>query len=313
MTGPLRPTNLATLDDAALEAALLDLGRALDVPPGPDVSRAVAARLRSRRRPARPAFRVRWALFAALFALLAIAAIAAGRGFGLPGLRIFFETPAPTTSPPPTSAATATATALASPTALPTPTTTATPIAPPTPTPTPAVSAAAPTLAPLNGERTTLEDARRAVTFPIALPDPGLASAPSLVYLDRDVPGGEVLLVWLVADTAGTADLPVGPDGTGRVAFVMTETRGRIEEGLLGKLLGPDNTITPVDVGRGVTGLWIDGPVHRLYVYDSTGNVRETATRDVGNVLAWVRNGVLYRIETNLDLDRALRIARSVP
>jgi hypothetical protein len=290
MTGPF--------DDTTLEAGLLDLGLALDVPPAPDVARAVGARLRLERSARRPALRLRWALIAALIALVALAAIAAGRGFGLPGLRIFFETPAPTASPPPTPSPPPS-------TARPSPAPTALPSAPPAP---------GPTLTGLTGRPTSVADARREVEFEVRLPDRVLVGGPpSSVYLDRQVPGGEVILIWTVADVPATANLPLGPEGTGRVAFVMTQTRGRIEEGLLGKLLGPGNTITPLDLGRGVSGIWIEGPVHRLLVYDATGNVRETATRDVGNVLAWVRNGVLYRIETNLDLERTLPVARSVP
>ena len=80
---------------------------------------------------------------------------------------------------------------------------------------------------------------------------------------------------------------------------------------ILGKTLGPGNTITPVDVD-GATGLWISGPVHELFVFDGAGGVRPEQTRIVGNVLAWVRNETLFRIETPLGLDDALRVARSM-
>ncbi len=109
---------------------------------------------------------------------------------------------------------------------------------------------------------------------------------------------------------APAASLPVGPDGS-PIAYVLTESAGLIDESILGKTLGPGNTITPVDVD-GATGLWISGPVHELFVFDGAGDVRPEQTRIVGNVLAWVRNETLFRIETPLGLDDALRVARSM-
>ena len=95
MTSDVR-RSLAALDDTALERALRDLGDVLAVPATPPMAAGVLARLESplpkRRRPWAPDFRIRrirrWALLAALIALLVLAGIAAAIGFGLPGLRI---------------------------------------------------------------------------------------------------------------------------------------------------------------------------------------------------------------------------------
>ena len=134
-----------------------------------------------------------------------------------------------------------------------------------------------------------------------------------MVFLDRGVTGGEVILAYVVADAPEAAGLPVAPDGNGRVAFLLTESLGETDESILGKMLGPGNTITSVDVGRGVSGFWIQGPVHELLLFEPGGGVREAKTRDVGDVLVWNRGGTLLRLETTLGLDRALEIARSVP
>ena len=95
------------LDDASLEAALADLAGAVFVPPAPDFAAAVGRRLRELEAPPRrllPRLPVRWALVAALIAVLLVAGAAVGFGFRLPGLEIIFVGP----SSPPTPAVTAT-------------------------------------------------------------------------------------------------------------------------------------------------------------------------------------------------------------
>ena len=95
--------SLAAMDDATLEAALRDFGSALEVPPAPDVSAIVAARVTAERhrglRPGRVRVSLRWALLAAVLAVLALVALAAAGGFGLPGLRIGFVGPSASPSP----------------------------------------------------------------------------------------------------------------------------------------------------------------------------------------------------------------------
>ena len=132
-----------------------------------------------------------------------------------------------------------------------------------------------------------------------------------LIYLHRTVTDGEVVLVYPASTAlAAPSDAPIGPDGR-PVAFVITESRGSIDEAILGKVLGPGTTVTPVDVG-GTPGLWISGKPHALLVLDASGRVREETLREVGSVLAWVDGGTLVRIESGLTLEATLEIARSM-
>ncbi|HUP54506.1 MAG TPA: hypothetical protein VM408_03280, partial [Methylomirabilota bacterium] len=95
------------VDHAGLETALRDLAGAIDWPTatptgGPDLAMRVRVRLGERpRRPGLvwPALRWRRSLLLALTALLALAAIAAAVGLGLPGLRLTLGEP-PATPPP---------------------------------------------------------------------------------------------------------------------------------------------------------------------------------------------------------------------
>jgi hypothetical protein len=331
------------LDDAALEAALFDLSAAIVVPPAPDVAAAVGARLRAPRpqrlqRTAAPRFRLRWALLAALLGLLLLAAIAAATGFELPGLRILFAEPtaspsisvapsgpavsasaaqasavpgsaapgsaAPASAAPgsgaPGSAAPASAGSAASPTLRRT-----------TPSPTTAASPAPTLPGPSLGLSTTLDAARATVLFRLFLPEPSVVdqSMPS-VYIDSSIPQGQVVLIY--AATPGlpaSSTSPVGPGGR-PTALLITESRGSFDEGFLQKTLGPDATVTAVDVS-GARGFWITG-AHEILVIDASGDVRPNTLRDVGDVLVFVREGTLVRIESGLGLDRTLEIARSM-
>ena len=309
--------SLAAMDDATLEAALRDFGSALQVPPAPDVSATVAARVTAERhrgvRPGRVRVSLRWALLAAVLAVLALVALAAAGGLGLPGLRIGFVGPSASPSPSTGPSASGPSPSIREPSPAAAAPSASGGASGATQTMTASVPPPAATLSPIGATPTTLDAARRAVTFPVVLPDPvAVGGAVPQVYLDRDVVGGEVVLLYpATADAGGPAgSLPVGPDGS-PIAYVLTESAGLINELILGKTLGPGNTITPVEID-GATGLWISGPVHELLVFDGAGDVRPERTRIVGNVLAWVRNETLFRIETPLALDDALRVARSM-
>jgi hypothetical protein len=132
-----------------------------------------------------------------------------------------------------------------------------------------------------------------------------------LVYLDKTVTDGEIVLIYPAsAVLVAPANAPIGPDGA-PVALVITESRGSIDATFLGKVLGPDNSVTPVSVG-GKPGLWIAGRPHALLVLDANGQAREETMREVGDVLAWVDRGTLIRIESGLGLEGTLEIARSM-
>ncbi len=281
------------LDDDALAAMLGDLAGSLDLPQTPDVAPIVRARLlrEAARRPAMPWWRprssVRWALLAALLAVVLLAGVAIGLGFGLPGLRIVFTGPSPTPSitvgPGPTP----------SPTSTPAPT--------PSPIPTPGYLPA--------GAPTTLEGARRAVPFVLlVLPASATGDPTPLVYLDPTVIDGEVVLIYPAGPALpASSTSPVGPSGA-HLGLLVTESHSTIERAFLEKMLGPDASIEAVKV-RGHDGYWISGHPHSLLVLDANGQAREQTLREVGDVLVWAEGDTLVRIESGLGREATLRLA----
>lgn len=141
------------------------------------------------------------------------------------------------------------------------------------------------------GERVTLDRARAAVEFPIAVPG-GASAAPRQVYLDTTVPGGAVTMTSCCDPT-----------------FLFTQLEGSVTP-VVEKLVGSGGDISRVDVD-GRPGLWVEGDHLLLYV-DATETVRELRARVAGNALLWEGDGVLYRLEGVTTLEQALGLARSV-
>lgn len=151
-----------------------------------------------------------------------------------------------------------------------------------TPTPTPALAGL-----------TTLADARSKAKIDIRVPAyPADLGEPKPVYFQdfgRDFDGAQqVILVY--------------PD------FVLYEAQGIIYQ----KSIYDATTVEETKVG-GKQALWLTGAAHLVQVQDTSGRAYVDFTRIVkGKVLAWEANGVTYRIETELPLDEAIRIAESI-
>lgn len=154
------------------------------------------------------------------------------------------------------------------------------------------------------GQRTVLTQARDDVAFPVGVPR--LLGEPDEVWLDRQaVPGGQVTLLWRPATRLPQV-------GAHQVGALLTALPGRLEPGLLAKTAAdPHTTLTSVSVGDGV-GWWIGGAPHALIYYDAQGEVRSDRSRLAGATLLWQSGDTLYRLESALDREEALRIARSV-
>jgi hypothetical protein len=150
------------------------------------------------------------------------------------------------------------------------------------------------------GEAVTLPEARAGVDFPIRLLS--ALGTPDRVFLERDVPGGRV---WLVYRARG--EIPRSHE-TG-VGVLVTQFRAGIDEDFLKKVQAEGGSVLPVQV-HGTQGYWIQG-AHSLFFIDESGLVVEDRTRVAGNVLVWEANGVTYRIESALGLADTLRLVRS--
>jgi hypothetical protein len=141
------------------------------------------------------------------------------------------------------------------------------------------------------GERVTLEEARARSSIELR----ELEDAPDRVYL------GERGTVWFLYGT---------PDNV-RLLVAQTPLTTVDESGLMKKVAGSGTRVEPVLV-NGAEGAFLDGEAHFLFVLDENGNPVEASARLAKDVLIWDENGIAYRLEGDLELDEALRLARSL-
>ena len=154
------------------------------------------------------------------------------------------------------------------------------------------------------GSRATLDEARAEVDFPVTVPSLPELGEPDSVFVAGVPEGGRVSLVY---EAGGI--LP-NTDETG-LGMIVTEFRATIETDFMKKVIGKEALpeITDVD---GELAFWITGP-HTVYLYrDVDGDIREDSVRLAGNALVWEHDGITYRIESDLDLEDARRVAESM-
>ncbi len=291
--------------DPALERALRAVGTEIAYPPTPDLAATVRQRLAAQ--PARPrpwwlptsAARRRLGLALALLLVIALAIGAlppvrkgVARRLGLSNVEIIAVTAVPTPAPSPT-APPATPVTDAAPPVI-------TPASAVTATPTPDTASARAGL----GTRTTRADAQTLVPFTIRAPGLPEFSTPNEVYVGQPPPGGRASLVY-----RSRADLP-GIAGTD-IGLLLQEFRGGIDAGFFGKGVPPGARVEPMTI-NGAQGYWIEGGL-RFFVYrDASGVFQTENTRIAGNTLLWEQGGVVYRLESLLPKEAAVRIAASV-
>jgi hypothetical protein len=214
---------------------------------------------------------MRRGLVLALAALLVLAAVAGAVGLGLPGLRIIFGDGP--TSPPTASATNG--------------------------------SIASPSIRPVGallglGTALPFDEVERLAGIDLLLPtDPDLGP-PDVTYLDR----GRAALVW-------TSRPGLPETNTPGVGLVLSEFRGRVDEGYFQKVLGSETRMTRVLVGPS-DGFWLSGDPHFFMYIDPLGNHRNDDHRVVGDVLLWAVGDVTYRLETSLGMAEAIRMAESL-
>lgn len=169
------------------------------------------------------------------------------------------------------------------PTATPAPTTSpATPTATPLPSPTPLAS-----ILNLAGE-TTLAEAQAQLDFPIRLP--AGFGPPDLVF-QQDLEEPAVILVWLDPNDPRQPQLTLHQLASGAL----------VEK-------GPPITVEETMV-NGEQALWTTGP----YIVRNRWGDFDFLRMIDGHVLIWVENTVTYRLETDLPLEEARRLAESLP
>src|SRR5215217_4423008 len=263
-----------------LEAALADLGADLRFPPTPDLAAAVTARLEEgpartparRRPPAR-----RWPAWMAGWRRLAVAALAVVVLVASPGTR---EAVARRLGLRGIGVRVG---------------------GPPPPTVTTAPGAR---LDLGLGERVTLGEARRRAAFPVLVPTAAGFDRPDAVFVNGAVPpGGRVDLVY-----RARPGLPASSFTD--AGLLITEFRGQPEPEFLKKVTGA-GMVRSVTVG-GEPGFFFSGEPHFFSYQDTSGQFREEQTRLAGNTLIWQRGDLTLRLEGDLPLAEAVRIAGSM-
>ena len=269
------------------EAQLAVVARALPYPATPELAPAVLAATGAQLPPARPSRvawppdsrtvpprRTRgWALAAGLVALAALLVVPSVRA----SLVTIFELGVVRVilGPAPTETPAPTATGTPQPTVT------------PRPSPTPLDS-----VLQLGGE-TTLAEARELVNLPIVLPAyPADLGAPDRVFV-QDLEGEAVVLVWLAEDDPSQVRLSL---------HILANSM------LVEKLIKDQPAGFEFARVNGREAFWTTGP---YYIVNRQGDYAMTRLIS-GHVLVWFDRTLTYRLETDLPLAEAIKIAESL-
>ncbi len=147
------------------------------------------------------------------------------------------------------------------------------------------------------GLETTLTEARAAA--PVPVPVPAELGRPDAVYLAAD---STVTLAW--APRPGLPD--VAGSGVGALLSVLPEPGV-----IIAKQITIETAPRTVLVG-GQPGLFLEGGPHVVFLEPQPGDAVESRGRLAGNTLLWERSEATLRLEADVDLSTALRIAESL-
>jgi len=260
------------------ENRLRAAAQGMTYPPTPDIAGAVRQRLERAPRGS-PKWRLALVIATVVLALLAgLLSVPSVRAAVLEFLQIGairIILPAPTITPTPTLPV------IATPGRTPLPTLTL----PPSPTLRDLIA-----LDDLQGE-TTLEAAIQKASFTLQLPTyPAELGQPDRVFV-QDMGGAMVILVW------------TGKDNPEKAELVLFE----IAPGSWAGTKGAPRTLESTRV-NGREAAWAEGP----YMLNLTNGNTDMRRLIAGHVLIWEVDGVTYRLESNLELSQAIKIAESL-
>ena len=267
------------MDDTQLAAALADLGRHVDFPPVPDVRARVLSRISAPRRmpwwAALSGARYAPLLLTAAVVLIAVLAFspqARSTAADILRLRGVEIFRGPLPSPTPSPTRSA------------------------GPTPSPSLGL---------GQLVTLADARSRAGYAVLVPADAALGAPDEVYLRTTAASQQVSFVY-----RSRTGIPQSAQA-GIAALVSEFANATVQSGFFGKLVGPDTTIENLVVNGG-NGFWIAGTPHGFFYQErGSSNVIDEPLRLAGNTLIWEQNGLILRLEAQVDRATALRIAAS--
>jgi hypothetical protein len=262
------------LQQELFEKQLLSLAKGLDYPRTPDIAGSVMSRLRGTAGPRFLSRRLVWSLTIILILCSSLMLIPPARAaiiefIQIGVVRIFRAEPTPLA--PPTQESSSTVVSM-----------TATPV----PTSRPLI----PLLENLAGEM-TLDEAQKAVNYPIMLP----AYPPDLGKPDRifvqEAEGKMTILVWIDRQkpTRVSMSLHLIPPGSWAIDKF-------------------DPTLVQETSVKGQRAIWAVGPYPLRLRND---DLQYTRLID-GHVLIWKEGDLTYRLETDLSLEEALKVAESL-
>jgi hypothetical protein len=134
-------------------------------------------------------------------------------------------------------------------------------------------------------------------------PTPTLLGAPQSIHVVQPPSAGQIIEVYSPSDL-------VPPSKVTGVGALVSVWPGKIEEGYFVKGLGEGTTVTSVDVS-GSPGYWIEGQPHEVF-FSIDGETQGDTMRLATNTLLWQREGRVYRIEADITVETAQRIAASI-
>jgi Domain of unknown function (DUF4367) len=146
------------------------------------------------------------------------------------------------------------------------------------------------------GELVSLDEAEATTGRAFPLPRDDRLGPPDAVYLNEQVGGRAVTLVYREAP-----GFPADPV-TG-IALLITQFIGSPD---VAKQVAAPARAEPITV-NGAPGYWVEGPHTLIYPFS-----REPTVRRVDNVLIWEHDGVTYRLESQTSKEEALAIAESL-
>lgn len=145
------------------------------------------------------------------------------------------------------------------------------------------------------GRPTTLGAARELADFPVRLPHLDGLGSPNRVFLDSNVPGSLVTLLY---------------GRPWRARLVLSQWRANTEV-YFHKLISYSTEARRVRVNGG-PGLWVSGAEHSIFYRSGDGSTGSTPVYLAGNVLVWMEGPISHRLEADVSLREALTIARSL-
>lgn len=153
------------------------------------------------------------------------------------------------------------------------------------------------------GEPASLEHVTDRITFPMSLPTLAEIGPPTAIYLEEGRPF-VVHATW----EAGP-DLPEVA-GTG-MGLLLTQFESPTDQTVFSKELSDSTSVEVTAVGA-EPAQWIEGAPHQLTYRTVDGTQTREVSRLAANVLIWENNGITYRLESELECQRALRIAQAL-